>query len=166
MSHFWELKLLREQRPAIFHGTKVGIASIVTARLYAQLRRLNREQVAERVQRARLPDRAAEIGLIREGYGAAADWVIGSHAPFLDMTEQAFDQIRQRIVDRWDDVLEIALNVPLPEEFAGWLQTVGGPLEGKSVGLSDEEVAMAVRYGHFLRNRFSILKLCRILSLC
>ena len=166
MSHFWELKLLREGRPAIFHGAKVGIASVVTSRLYDQLRGLSNEEVSERVQRARLPERAAEERLIREAYGQAAEWVIGSHAPFLDMSQAAFDQIRQRIVERWHIVQEIAAQVPRPEQFVEWLQAVGAPTEGKSVGLSDEEVAMAARYGHFLRNRFTILKLCRILGIC
>ena len=166
MSHFWELKLLREGRPAIFHGTKVGIASVVTSGLYDRLQGMAREEVAERVKRAQLPARAAEERLIKEAYGPAAEWVIASHAPFLDMDQAAFDQIRQRIVERWHVVQEIATQVPKPEQFIAWLKAVGAPTEGKSVGLSDEEVAMAVRYGHFLRNRFTILKLCRILGLC
>ena len=31
LSHFWEMKLLREGRPAILHGAKVGAESVVAA---------------------------------------------------------------------------------------------------------------------------------------
>ena len=37
-SHYWEMKLLNEGRPAIYHGAKVGVATALVAEQYAQLR--------------------------------------------------------------------------------------------------------------------------------
>jgi glycerol-1-phosphate dehydrogenase [NAD(P)+] len=57
LPHFWELKLLRENRPAILHGLKVGIASIVTTQLYDQVRQIDRTEAADRLAKAQRPDR-------------------------------------------------------------------------------------------------------------
>jgi glycerol-1-phosphate dehydrogenase [NAD(P)+] len=38
-SHYWEMKLLREGRPAILHGAKVGVATVMVAELYDRVRR-------------------------------------------------------------------------------------------------------------------------------
>jgi glycerol-1-phosphate dehydrogenase [NAD(P)+] len=38
LSHFWETKLLRENRPAILHGAKVGVACIMVAQCYEKVK--------------------------------------------------------------------------------------------------------------------------------
>jgi glycerol-1-phosphate dehydrogenase [NAD(P)+] len=54
ISHFWEMRLLNEHRPAIFHGVKVGVASIITAGWYARVRQISQAEVAELLKDARL----------------------------------------------------------------------------------------------------------------
>jgi hypothetical protein len=44
----------------------------------------------------------------------------------IDMPEQAFGQLKQRVVDHWSEVQAIAATVPDPKQIAGWLSTVGG----------------------------------------
>ncbi len=165
MSHLWELKLLREGRPAIFHGAKVGIASIITAGVYEQVRSMSRAEASARLAQTRLPDRAAEIAAIREGYLAITDEVVASHTPFLEMTEARFDALKARILDRWDEIQAIAAAVPAPATLADWLARAGGVTLGSQVGLGDDEVALATRCAHYLRNQFTVLKLGRMLGL-
>lgn len=164
MSHFWELKLLRENRPAILHGLKVGIASIETARLYDRVRRLSRDQAANLLAVAQRPDRTRLAPKIRSAYGAAADQVMQEQSAFLDMSATRFDQLKQHIVEQWEAVETIAATVPAPQQIAAWLRQVGAPTDGKDIGLSDEEVALAVEYGPYLRNRFTVIKLSQLLG--
>ena len=42
ISHFWEMKLLREGRHAVLHGAKVGVAVRISARRYDEVRRMSR----------------------------------------------------------------------------------------------------------------------------
>jgi glycerol-1-phosphate dehydrogenase [NAD(P)+] len=165
LSHFWELKLLREHRPALLHGAKVGVASIITAQLYDRLRRLSRNAAADRLKNARRPRRDLLVKGIQSAYGTAADQIIQEQAGFLDMPEQTFSALKQRILDCWNEVQAIANTVPASEQLAEWLRAAGAPVEGQGLGLSEEEVALAVEYGHYLRNRFTILKLSRMLGL-
>ena len=73
MSHFLEMKLIREGRPAVLHGAKVGLCSIYAAELYARLRALDRDTAAARLQATPQPDRQADIQRIHAVYGSIAD---------------------------------------------------------------------------------------------
>jgi len=165
MSHFWELKLLRENRPALLHGLKVGLASILTAQMYDQVRSIDRAEAAERLRRTRQPDRAQLADRIRSAYGRAADQVIAEQAEFFDLAADQFDQLKHRIVEQWAVVQSIAATVPASGQIAAWLAQVGAPTTSAALGFSDEEVFQAVEFGPYLRNRFTILRLAPLLGL-
>ncbi len=164
-SHYWEMILLQEGRPAALHGAKVGFALIHVAAQYARLRALSRAEMMNRLEGATLPNRDAEIATIHAGYGPLAEDVIKEHAPFLEMSEAQFEQIKQRIAANWDALQEIAASVPPPEQIIDYLRQVGAVTDAEALGLSNEEVARGFQYGHYLRNRFTIMKLSRILDL-
>lgn len=165
MSHYLEMKLLREGRPAVLHGVKVGMCSIWVAELYARLLRIDRTEVKARLQAADLADRNADETRIHDIYGPIAGKLIQEQEPFLDLSPEAFVQLKQHILDGWDDIQAFAAEVPAPQRFADLLRQVGGATQPAEAGLSDEEVQQALLNAHFLRNRFTICKLGRILGL-
>jgi glycerol-1-phosphate dehydrogenase [NAD(P)+] len=164
-SHYWEMKLLQEGRPAILHGAKVGVATALVAGLYAQLRGLSREEAADRLEAAMLPPRAQEEAAIRAAYGDLADTVIAEHANFLKLDEEGYDAIKRKVLDHWDEIQAIAMQVPPPEQIVQWLVEVGGPTTVADLGLSAEEEALAIANGHYLRDRFTMRKLARVLGI-
>ena len=165
MSHFLEMKLLREGRPAVLHGAKVGLCSLLAAELYAQLRQMDRAQAVTRLAAATQPDRNADMQRIRQAFGPIAENLFVEQAPFLDMTAADFDRLKQRILEHWDEIQALAAQVPAPEKLADLLSQAGGATRPAGLGLSDEEVQQALTESHFLRNRFTICKLGRILGL-
>jgi glycerol-1-phosphate dehydrogenase [NAD(P)+] len=165
MSHYLEMKLLREGRPAVLHGAKVGLSSIYVADLYARLRQIGRAEAMQRLEAARLPDRSAEVQRIRSVYGPIADKMIREQAPFMDLSHEAFVRLKQRISDHWDDIQALAADVPDAQWFSDCLRQAGGAAKPGDLGLSDKEVQQALLDAHLLRNRFTICKLGRILKL-
>ena len=165
LSHFWEMLLLREGRPAILHGAKVGVATVLIAGLYEQVRGLTRAEVADRLEASTLPDRAAELAAIDTAFGGEAEAVARTHGAFLAMTPETYDTIKRRILDHWDDIQAIAAQVPPPAEIARLLEIAGGPTTPEELGFSPAEVALALDNGHYLRNRFTVRKLTRMLGL-
>lgn len=165
MSHFLELKLLREGRHAVLHGAKVGLCSIWMAELYAQLRGITRAEAARRLKKARLPERSNEIEKIRSAYGPIADKLVIEQAPFLDLTPLDFEALKQRILDQWDGLQELAAVVPTPERFSELLTIAGGAVRPEQLYLGGVEMRDALRNSHYIRNRFTIIKLGRILNL-
>lgn len=165
MSHFLEMKLLREGRPAVLHGAKVGMCSLLAAELYARLRRMDRPQAVTQLAAATQPERTADMQRIRRAFGPIAENLFVEQAPFLDMTAADFSRLKERILERWDEVQILAAEVPAPEKLVDLLSQAGGATLPARLGLSDEEVQQALTESHFLRNRFTICKLRRILGL-
>jgi glycerol-1-phosphate dehydrogenase [NAD(P)+] len=165
LSHYLEMQLLRENRPAILHGAKVGVSCILMAKYFDRVKQLTRQQVAARLQAATLPDRAQEVQRIKTAYGSVAEQIFVEHAPFLDISEQAYDRLKQKILNRWADILDIASTVPTPQELVALARRAGGPFNAEMIGLREDEVAHGLDFSHYLRNRFTILKLSRILGI-
>ena len=165
MSHFLEMKLLREGRPAVLHGAKVGLCSLQAAQLYARLRQVDRTQAIIRLAAAVQPDRSADMQRIRQAFGQIAENLFVEQAPFLDMTAADFARLKQRVLDHWEEIQALSAQVPAPQMLADLLGQAGGPIRPDRLGLNDAEVQQALTESHFLRNRFTICKLGHLLSL-
>ncbi len=163
-SHYWEMKRIKEHGKTMLHGAQVGYALITVAAQYAKIRALSRTEAMDRLEAAVLPNRETEVANIRHGYGELADDVIKDHLAFLNMSEADFDAVKRRIADRWDEIQATAAKVPAPEVIASYLRKVGAPTSAEELGLAPEEVAPGFEYGHYLRNRFTVMKLSRILD--
>ena len=97
LSHFWEMKRMQEHRPAVLHGTKVGVGTVLAARRYEAIRSLTQGDVIDRLSTTSLLDRDDEIARIRTAYGSIADRIIADHQPFLEMLEVKHEPLKQRI---------------------------------------------------------------------
>ena len=164
-SHVWEMKLLQEGRPAILNGAKVGYATILAAQLYEQIKATTRQEIADRLEAATLPDRAEEIAQIHAAYGALADEVIAAQQPFLDLTPARFDELKQAILRNWGEIQDLAAAVPTAAAVTELLRTAGGPITPAELGLSADDIALGVDAAHYLRDRFTVRKLFHLLGL-
>jgi len=165
MAHFLEMKLLREGRPAVLHGAKVGMCSVLVSELYERLRQLDRSQAAARLAVATQPDRAADIQRIRNAFGPIAESLFIEQSPFLDMSAADFARHKQAILEHWDEIQKVAAEVPAHDKLADLFSQAGGATRPAGLGLKDVEVQQALTESHFLRNRFTICKLGRSLGL-
>jgi len=164
-SHYWEMKLLRDGRPPVLHGAKTGVGTILAAELWADVRRLSRSEVSDLLEGATQPDAAAEIATIRRVFGDLSDEVVATQRSFIDLTPAQYDAMKQRILDNWETIQQIAADVPDPATIAGWLRKAGGPTDVPGLGLTPADQQEAEQYSHFLRDRFSVRKLMRVLGL-
>jgi len=165
LSHFWEMKLLRERRPAILHGIKVGLGAVLTAGYWEEIRHIDLPEAEGLLRRSTRSDQEREVTAIRAVFGEAADQVIADQTPFLQLSAESYDDLRARIVAGWAEIQAIAATVPPPGEVVTLLRSVGSLCRGSEVGFSAEEVALAETHAHYLRNRFTVMKLRRVLGL-
>jgi glycerol-1-phosphate dehydrogenase [NAD(P)+] len=163
-SHYWEMRLLAEHRPPILHGLKVGVGSLEAARLWEIVRSLTPEEASAALARSRLPDRAAEERLIRAAYGEAASETIAAHQRFLSMGEAEYEALKRRILHRWNDIRGIAGTVPAAAELSRLLSLAGCPTDPRDLGLGRREIALGLSSAHYIRDRFTIKKLARVLD--
>jgi glycerol-1-phosphate dehydrogenase [NAD(P)+] len=164
-SHFWEMQWLQGRCPPALHGAKVGIGTVLAAERYEAIRRLTREDVGARLANAYLPVREDEIGRIRDAYGQVAERIVADHLPFLEMLAENFDALRRNLRDRWPEVREVAASVPPAREIVGLLRRAGGPSTPQEIGLGEDEVEQARRFSRYLRNRFTVNTVGRVLGM-
>lgn len=164
-SHYWEMKLMQEGRPPILHGAKTGAATVMAGVVWERIRSLTRADVSDLLEASTLPDREADIATMRQVFGPLFEEVIASQKEFLSLSPKRYDQLKERILDSWDGVQEIAATVPSASELAGWMRAAGGHTNVGELGLSDEDVHLGEQYSHFLRDRFTVRKLLRVLGL-
>ena len=164
-SHYWEMKLLREGKPALLHGAKVGVATTLIAARYARLRALSRAELVDLLEAAELDPRARQIAEIERVYGDAAPDILRIQAPYLDVTPAEYAALKARILDQWSAVQAILATVPPPEVIVDILHRLGGAAGADALGLDAATVLEAQQYGHYLRDRFTIMKLTKALGL-
>ncbi|MEW5961501.1 MAG: sn-glycerol-1-phosphate dehydrogenase [Chloroflexota bacterium] len=165
ISHHLEMQLLRNHKPAVLHGVKVGAATIIAAGYYDKLRRLSQVEAIKQLDQARQPTRRQYQQEIAAAYTGIEDKVLAEQEPFISLSAQAYQELKQKIVDNWAVIQEIAAVVPAPQQMAGWLKQVGGETELEALGFTRDEVKEAVEYSHLLRNRFNVNKLWHLCGL-
>jgi glycerol-1-phosphate dehydrogenase [NAD(P)+] len=165
LSHFWEIKLLQNHRPAQLHGAQVGVGTVLAAHMYERLRGLDQAGAQARLQAYVWPDPQDEIARIQQAYGPAAPEVIATHQDFLYLSQAAAQALKQRIVESWDVIQSIAEAVPPADRVIELLEQAGGVTTPQALGLTDEEISSGLRDSHFMRDRFMAGKLCRMLGL-
>ena len=164
VSHYWEYRMLKQKEPALMHGTKVGVAAVIVARLYQQLRRVDLRQAKALIQAARPLKAAGEIELIRRGYDDIHEQVEGLQADYLEVIRSGLAPMQDKIIAHWDEIQEYAHQVPDPDELASLLRKTGGPVTPEEIGRSNEDVTAALKYGFYIRSRFSFFTLLKYLG--
>jgi glycerol-1-phosphate dehydrogenase [NAD(P)+] len=157
------MKLLKEGRPSILHGAKVGVATILVSKLYDQLRQLTRYDAKDLLQQALRPTQEDQAKRIRTAFGTMAEEILKVQSDFLDLKEETYQSLKQRIVESWSEIQSIAAEVPPSEILTELLSLAGGPTSPQAIGLNMEDVALAARNAHYLRRHFTILRLMEFL---
>jgi glycerol-1-phosphate dehydrogenase [NAD(P)+] len=165
LSHFWESRLLAERRPALLHGAKVGVGTVLAAGFWQQVRAIDYTDAARRLEESQLPDPEQEIACIRASWPFAVTQVQSAQARFLAMTKVDYESLKTKILIHWDEIQSIAAGVPSPSTVVDVLRKVRGPTTTKEVGLEERDLTDGLEYAYYLRDRFTILRLRRMLDL-
>jgi glycerol-1-phosphate dehydrogenase [NAD(P)+] len=159
IAHLWEMRFIQEGKPAILHGAKVGVSTVLSAQRYARLRQINRDEAAQHLQRKFLAPPEAIQAEITAAYGLAADLITSVQAPLIQMTAEDLETLKARILENWDKIQAIAETVPSPQQFTAWIQAVDGPTVPAQIGLSEQDVQLGLQNAHYLRDRFTLNRL-------
>ena len=87
VSHFWEMKLLREGRHSVFHGAKVGVGVLASAAVARTgCGSLSRDEVSERLPSRPAARPSGRRGGHPGGLRRQAEPGDRDQQPFLEMT--------------------------------------------------------------------------------
>ncbi len=154
LSHFWEMRFLAQGRKQVFHGTKVGVASVAVSGLYRRLAALG----------SVVPYRKAPPVLNEEflapAFGPLTADVIKDNTPD-PLAGFSFDALAQR----WPQVQAILSHLPAPERIASLITLLGGPTSPDQLGIDPSLALEGLQFGRYVRPRLTLLRITDCLDL-
>lgn len=163
LSHFWEMRFLFENKPAILHGIKVAVATVVIARLYE---RLGTEKLtAETIRQIQAPNTETWQTEVERVFFAAAPEVVALEKEVGKNELNGHVKRLEAIATHWPEIQATLKNVPESKVIVDLLKAVHSPTSHQEIGIDDELVQEAIQYGKEIRPRYTILQLLWDLNL-
>ncbi|NPV54980.1 MAG: sn-glycerol-1-phosphate dehydrogenase [Firmicutes bacterium] len=164
LSHYWELKSLREGRPQPFHGTKVGVATILIAGVYDDILGRDPRGIDLADLKRRHPSREEREARIRRFYGPmAGEAIIETAGKYLPWEER--EKKLREVLARWDEIRDTLREiVPGADRVRDALEQAGAPATPEAIGFSSDWVWEALANAKDLRMRFTVLDFADLLG--
>lgn len=165
LSHFWEMRFLREGRKPLLHGIKVGVGTVLSIRMAEKLLDTPVD-FAKAAEHAKNFDRAKWAELVKKGYGPAAEGVFALEKTAKKNNPAEHAKRLAVIQSRWEELKAVMREtLPSSKKVVELLRTLGGPVSPEEIGVEPALVKEAVLLAKELRNRYTILQLLWDLSL-
>nr|WP_300842205.1 sn-glycerol-1-phosphate dehydrogenase [uncultured Acetatifactor sp.] len=159
-SHYWEMQFLFDGIPAVLHGTKVGIGTVLMLELYNRLAQMEkpdfaaiRDKIANRLT---MEEWEKEM---RRCYRDGAEGIIALEKKAGKNDREGLLKRLAVIEARWEEIRELAKTAPKAAEISQVLEEMGAARRPADVGIPRQYVYDSIRYGKELRDRYTILQL-------
>lgn len=157
MSHFWEMRYLLEGREAVFHGTKVGIGTIIALKAHAYLAQLEPDfEAVKKLPRKSFDTWEQEV---RHAFLGAADEVValekkgGKNDP---------DKLAVRLASieaNWEQIKALVGSTVSAQVVHDILAKLDAPTKPHQIGVPEEMAKQALLYAKEIRDRYTVLQL-------
>ena len=159
ISHYWEMKFLFDGRPAVLHGTKVGIGTVMASRMYHSFIKKNMDyQYA--AQKADTFDFEAWKKEMHRTFTCATDGVIALEEK-EKKNDPAIVKERLKVIEaHMDEIKEMIRElVPEPEVLEDILRNLEAPVSPAQLEIDRYMVRDSVMVAKEVRNRYTLLQL-------
>ncbi len=164
LAHYWEMQFLFAHKKAIFHGTKVGIGTTLTTRLYELLREATVD-FGKAEEKARSFDEKKWRADVERYYQQCAGEIIALSEQ--DQRNSLPDKLERLAIIRqnWPEIEQVLAEVAPSATVKKILHEAEAPVKPQDVGIDGQMAVDAVRMAKEVRNRYTILTLLADLGL-
>lgn len=184
LSHYWEMMALLHGDPDAFHGTKVGVATVLTLDMYHRLpqylKKLEAFQAAEcenRTGENTMSEKCMEIPQIAqtidceiynkesweqnilEKYGPSAPGVLELEEKVQKNSPENVRRRMEQAAKMIPEICSMVETLPQAEEIKELLERMGAPFFPEQIQVRAERVKDSILYAKELRNRYGLLQL-------
>jgi glycerol-1-phosphate dehydrogenase [NAD(P)+] len=150
-AHYWECMELLENKIPNFHGTDVGVSTLMIIEFYEKLGNLKKVVAHKEVN---------DWDKIYRVYGKLADDVKKLNTP-----DTITDPINPKdIEDNWDKIVEIIKSVPTYQECLSAMKAAGCAITIDDIGKEKAFVEEGFKYHPYMRRRLSLLRLSNLID--
>lgn len=159
-SHYWEMQFLFDGIPAVLHGTKVGIGTVLMLELYNALAKMEKpdfDKIREEIScRPSMEKWEREM---HRCYRNGAEGIIELEKKSKKNDSAGLLKRLLVIEEKWDEIQTLARTAPGAAEIYHVLEEMEAAKVPADVGISRQYVYDSIRYGKELRDRYTILQL-------
>lgn len=159
-SHYWEMQFLFDGIPAVLHGTKVGIGTVLMLELYNALAEMDKpdfNKIREEIPcRLSMEDWEREM---RRCYRDGAEGIIELERKSGKNDSEGLLKRLSVMEEKWDEIQALAKTAPKASVIYDILERMEAAKVPADVGIPREYVYDSIRYGKELRDRYTILQM-------
>jgi glycerol-1-phosphate dehydrogenase [NAD(P)+] len=157
IAHIWEMMFHWAGKEGLYHGNAVGVATIMEAEWFDRLKKTSHDQARDLLEKVEIPSREVQEERLRQTLPEIAEELIESDPIYMQLTDpEVFSKVKSNILEKWDQIQEIAEFVPQADQFREWFKRIGAPTTIQEIGVTEDQSRIARDYGHYLRERFSM----------
>ncbi|MBQ7541462.1 MAG: iron-containing alcohol dehydrogenase [Clostridia bacterium] len=152
VSHFWEIKTLEQGRASVYHGRKVGAASLMITRMYYD--------ICKNADPARFGADETDWERVFAAYGDAfkAD-VVKCNSPTV--TEETSPAILR---EKWNAICDaVYAEMPAPDVLADMLRRAGAAAACEEIEITPELCLLGLEFHPYMRHRMLLSRLLPML---
>lgn len=152
VSHFWECRKLEQGLPSDFHGRKVGVATLMIARMYHDL--------CDHADPARFGADSTDWERVYAVFGPGfADDVRRCNSPTV--TDDTSPEILR---ENWDAICTaVREEIPAPDVLEDLLRRAGAPTAAQEIDVSPALCLAGLEYHPYMRHRMLLSRLVPML---
>ena len=154
-SHLWEMMALDRGTPYELHGIQVGVGTLLTLKLYEQIRKMHPDRkVAEDFIKSFTDEQWQ--AMIRDIFGKAAENVIlQEHTVFHKNDPSRHAKRLDKIIAHWDDILRIIdEELPSCESIAAMMRDLGMPTQPEDINVTWQDTEKAFIGSRDIRDKY------------
>ncbi len=156
LSHFWEMMFLQAGSHGAWHGTKVGIGTIVCIHLYQMLNQSLSNFENPTISIFHEADWSIRM---MDVYGPAAASVIALEKECHKNGSLLVSQRLEALKEHKKEVSAIIATLPSADEISNILELLNAPVTPSAIQVSKEMFIQSICYAKELRNRFGLLQI-------
>lgn len=162
LGHFWEMFFLQHGEHGAYHGTKVGVGTVLCLKMYEWLTEENLEELVA-ADYVFEQDKWREE--IKEIYKTAADKVIALEDDREKNSVENRQARMRNLLTKKEEILELIHNLPDTELIMALMTGLDAPIYPSQIDVSDEELVNSCVYAKELRERVGLLQVLHDLGL-
>ncbi len=164
MSHYWEMMFLFAGKEALLHGTKVGLTSILIAKIYELLGEENVD-FDEAIRKIKIFDEKQWTEDIKKFYGRAATGIIANaQKDQRNLITKRVERV-QIIQEHFPEIIALAKTAKSVDFIESLMKKAGAPLRPCEVGIDEKIVYNSILMAKEVRQRYTILNMLSDLGL-
>ena len=157
MSHFLEMRYLLEGREAVFHGTKVGIGTVISLRAYEYISNLTPDfDKIKALPRASFEEWEKNV---REAFLGASDEIVELEKKSEKNSSEKLSKRLLSTQTNWLQIKELAKQTVSSSTVYNILKQLDAPTKPHEIGVPKEMARQAILYAKEIRDRYTVLQL-------